>query len=261
MSAAAGERDQLAGLVAMTWLEHLTELRARVLVALAALGCGTVAGWFAVEDVLVRFGRIAAAAGGRLVFVTPAEAFFSELRIAAALGCLFASPVLIWEGWRFVAPALFPHERRLGRVLLPVSAGLAALGLAFGYGLVYPISARTLMTVAGPQLEPILSVGRLLSYLLTTTLPFALIFQMPLVLLALAALGIVEASRLREMRRPAYILAFVAAGVVSPNVAAQALMAIPMVLLYELSIPLVAWSAPRLVRQRGETGGAGGDPR
>lgn len=245
-----------ADLAAMSWVGHLGELRTRLIVGIAALVLGVTAGWFAVPRVLALFARTAAQGGGRLVFIAPGEAFFSQLRIAAAVGVVLASPVLIWEGWRFVVPALFPHERRLGRTFLPAAAFLAIAGLAFGYGVVFPVSARALMMFSGAGLEPVLSVGRILSYLMATTLPFAVIFQLPPALVLLGALGMADGALLRRVRRAGYLLAFVLAGMLSPNVPAQCLMAVPLIVLYEVSVPLV----DRVAKRR-EARGAGGDRR
>ncbi len=247
----AGEKDQgagpesMAGLPAMGWVEHLAELRWRIIVSLAALVAGAGVGAYLASPTLDLLRR--AAGVDTLVFVTPAEGFLTWVRLALAIGVVLAIPVAAWQAWRFVAPGLFPHERRTLRRVLPLAAALAVLGLAFGLLVVFPVLLRLLLAAGGGWLsavpaQQVLSAGRLVSFLLTVTWPFVLVFQLPVVLVVLLGWGVVTCARLREMRRAAYVLAFIVGGVLTPNsVVAQLLMAIPLVGLYELTVALAGW--------------------
>lgn len=222
-------------------VEHLDELRMRLIFSLAAFVLASVYGWTLAPGVFAFFHDQV----GRLIFVAPAEAFFTRLKIAFTIGLLIASPVIVHQAWRFVLPALFPHEKRVFRGILWSGAALFAAGAAFGFFAVYPISLRFFMSFGTSGLNPAIVISRHLGFFLGTTLSFGIAFQLPLVLLALARLGAVTSERLREWRKPALFFAFVIAGALTPaDAVSQLLMAIPLTLLYELAVRL----SPRFER-------------
>jgi len=224
-------------------VEHLNELRWRLIASLAAFLAASVYGWTLVPEAIGFFKESA----GRLIFVAPAEAFFTRIKVAATIGLLISSPVIVHQAWRFVLPALFPHEKRVLRGFLLAGALLFTAGLAFGLFVAYPVSLKFFMSFGTDGMRPAIVVSRHLGFFLGTTLSFALAFQLPLALLALARLGVVDAAWFREMRRPALFLAFVIAGALTPaDAVSQILMAIPLVVLYEVAARL----APRFERPR-----------
>lgn len=231
----------------MTTVEHLTELRYRILVSAGALLAASVAGWFLIPRILQQIVRLT----GPLIFVTPVEAFFSYLKIAFSAGLFFSSPVIFWQGWKFVLPALFPHERAAVLRNAPAAVMLFILGLAFGYFGVLPIALRFLLGFGTEELTPALSIGRVLSFFLGLTVPFGLVFQLPLVVLLLTHLQIVSLQRLRQIRRIVLFGSFVVGALLTPpDLASQVMMAIPIIVLYEAGL----WIAARgeRVRRRSE---------
>lgn len=229
-------------------VEHLDELRRRLIASLAAAAAGTVVGWRFVPGVLSFFqGSV-----GRLIFVAPAEAFFVRLKIALVIGLLFSSPFALFQVWRFVLPALFPDEKRLLRAVLWSGVLLFFGGLAFGLFIVYPAALRLLLSAGTEGLRPAIVVSRHLGFFLGTTLSFGLAFQLPLIVLLLVRLGVFDAQQLRSARRGALLLCFVAAGAFTPaDALSQILMAVPLALLYELAVIV----APRFERRSGSPGG------
>jgi len=124
-------------------VEHLSELRIRLIIYLMALGAGSVAGWWLTPHLLAQFARSV----GRLIFIAPAEALLVKLKIAISLGFLFSLPVGLFQLWRFVAPALFPEEKWLFRWFLGLGSFLFALGLVFGYTVVYPVALSVFLAL------------------------------------------------------------------------------------------------------------------
>ena len=145
----------------MTAEEHLAELRRRLLISLGAVAAGSVAGWFVAPDLLRMF---AAHVGRPFVFVSPAEAFSSYLKMAVSLGTALALPVILVQGWLFVLPALFPHERRTARRYMLPSLALFVAGVAFAYFIVYPIALRFLLGFGSDRVQPYLSIASFLSF-------------------------------------------------------------------------------------------------
>lgn len=222
-------------------VEHLDELRVRIIISLAAFLLASVYGWTVAPEILGLFQKSV----GRLVFIAPAEAFFSHFKVAVTVGLLIASPLILVEAWRFVLPALFPQEKRVLRTFLWAGFLLFVGGLVFGYAVVYPVSLNFFLSFGTEGLRPAIVVSRHLGFFIGTTLSFGLAFQLPVALLALVRLGVFTAERLREMRRPAVFFAFLAAGVFTPtDVVSQILMAIPLLILYQLAV----WIAPRVER-------------
>lgn len=223
----------------MTTVEHLTELRYRIVVSIAALLTGSVIGWFLVPRVLSML--VALTGQGKLIFVTPTEAFFSFLKIAFTIGIFLSSPVLFWQGWKFVLPALFPHEREAILRYTPAALLLFVTGLIFAYFAILPIALRFLLGFGTADLAPALAIGRFLSFFLGITIPFGLVFQIPMVILLLLHLKIVTLDLLRRIRRFVWFGSFVVGAMLTPpDVASQILMAIPVIILYESAIAIYA---------------------
>ena len=226
-------------------VEHLDELRVRLIISLAAFVLASVYGWMLAPDVIALFRENVE----RLIFVAPAEAFFTRFKIAFTIGLLISSPVILHQAWRFVLPALFPHEKRALKGIVWAGAALFAAGLAFGVLVVYPVSLRFFMSFGTDCLSPAIVISRHLGFFLGTTLSFGIAFQLPIVILALARVGVVTSKRLRELRKPALFFAFVIAGALTPaDALSQLFMAIPLTLLYELAVRL----APRFERPPSE---------
>lgn len=155
-------------------------------------------------------------------------------------GLLLASPVIFYQIWRFVAPGLYQHEKK---VLLPFSL-LSSLfflgGGAFGYFVVFPPAFAFLLGYANDFLTPMPTVSEYFTLCLKLLIAFGVVFELPLFLVLLARVGLVDAAFLRRHRRYAILLAFVLAAILTPpDVASQLMMAVPIVILYEISIVAV----------------------
>lgn len=240
----------------MPLVDHLGELRRRIIVSLLALVAGTVFGWFQVGAVL----HFLAGQVGHFVFFHPMEAFLCCLDVALAIGFVVASPVILGEAWLFIVPGLMPGEVRFCRRWLPLVMALFVCGMAFGYFVAYPIALRFFFRM-GANMTAMLSIQRYLGFLWTWIFPFGLMFEVPVILVVLAKLGIVTSAALRRRRKYFLFGTFVLAIFICPSeIVLQFLIVIPLAILYELSIPLVARVKPvSLYGAVGEVGRTTGD--
>lgn len=217
----------------MTLVEHLDELRRRLLWSLLPWAASVLASLWLAEPVLAHLSRPVE----RLVILSPGEAFLIHLRLAVYIGTAIVSPWLLYQLVAFVQPALTPAERRQILWALPPIFLLLFLGTAFGYGVILPFILNFFLSFTGPGLETAISVSSYVSFVLGTVTPFAVVFQLPVVVWVLARLGVFDDGLLRRIRRwSIFIIFVVSAFLTPPDVVSQVLMAIPLLILYELSI-------------------------
>ncbi len=217
----------------MTIVEHLTELRRRIIVSLIATGLGSVGGYLLAPQVVRILGRSV----GRLVFVAPAEGFFTYLKIALILGLVFASPVVIYEIWRFVWPGLTRQEERYLRRYVPLIILLFVTGVVFAYLVIYPTALSFFLGFGTMRLRPVMAVGRLVGFVLSLLIPFGLMFELPVLVVILIKLGVIDLDFLLRHRKHAYFWAFVLGAILTPpDVVSQVLMAAPMIVLFEIGV-------------------------
>jgi len=230
-------------------LDHLNELRARLIKSLLALTVATIASFFFAEDIydlLVRpFAQVAEEIRGsqlEFIFTAPMEYFFAQLKLAVFAGLFLAFPVIAWQVYAFVAPGLYKSERGAFWPYLVLAPILFALGATFVYFMMLPMLARFTVSMehieaAGTTIRMMPRVGDYLSLVMALMLAFGLSFQLPLVLTLLARIGVVSSSMLASGRKYAIvaILAF-AAVFTPPDPMSQILLAGPVYLLYEISI-------------------------
>lgn len=252
-------------------LEHVEELRRRILLVAASLLGGTLvamtvrvdwheawgANWPlpvpALYDTLAAQLFVAMAghvvpAGVQLVVTGPFDAFKAQFDIALALGIALAVPTGLVQASRFVAPALRPHERRLlGLAILPATA-LFALGAVFGYAVVLPITLAALYQFSDPLgAQNLLQVGELAGFVLGFVVAFGFAFQTPLAMVVLSRVGLVDPRSYWRSWRYAVLAVVVAAGILTPDptVVSQALLAVPLLGLYFLGATLAGKARPR----------------
>ncbi|MFO7495760.1 MAG: twin-arginine translocase subunit TatC [Desulfobacterales bacterium] len=219
---------------------HLEELRKRLIVCFIAVGIGFVGAYGFKEKLfqvltapLIRVMK----SGDTLIFTNLPEAFFTYLKVSLLAGLMLAAPVILYQFWMFVAPGLYQRERR---VLLPIVflSSLFFLGGAlFGYFIVFPWGFQFFLGFATEHIRPLPSMREYLSFSAKLLLAFGIVFEMPLVLTAMARLGIVSVGFLKKNRKYAILLFFIGAAVLTPpDVVTQIMMALPLMLLYEVSI-------------------------
>lgn len=217
----------------MTVIEHLDELRSRIIKIIVALLVGSSIAYCYSQE-LVHFITVPA---GKLYYMNPAEAFFSYLQVSIFAGFLIASPIIAYQVWAFIVPALSKQEKKALVFLVPLSLILFAVGLAFSYYFALPAGIKFFMGFASDDLQPLFSLGQYLSFVLSFLLPFGFIFELPLIIIVLAKLGFVNSAFLKSKRKVVVVLSFVVGALIAPtpDVLSQCMVAIPLMLLYEMS--------------------------
>lgn len=175
---------------------------------------------------------------GRLVFLEPVEAFLTYIKLSVYCGFFISLPIVIYQVWAFVSPGLKPNERHYVLLYIPLSILLFVLGCAFSYFIIIPFGIKFLMGYGNPWLVPMISVGNYISFVSVMIFVFGIVFELPLAILFLSKLGIVNRSMLRRNRKYVILIIFIVAAVLTPtpDVFTQIMMAIPLLILYELSI-------------------------
>ena len=217
--------------------DHLQEFRKRLIICLVVVAIAALACYNYVDDIIA----LLSGPAGKLYFMNPSEVFFTYMEIALYAGILFTLPVLLYEVWAFVAPALWPEERRAVLVILPTAVILFYVGLVFAYYLVIPAAVTFFMGFATQTLQPMFSLESYLSFILALTLPFGFIFELPLIVVFLAKIGVVTGDFLKGKRKILIVIAFIFAAVVSPttDIFTQTMIAVPLIVLYEISLFIV----------------------
>ena len=230
----------------MPFLDHLEELRWRIVWILGALIVGMIIGFVLVikyKLILLLQQPIAPFLQGRKLMVThPTDTMSITLTMAVTVGLVIASPVIIYQIWSFLSPALHRHEKK---VIIPVILGAVVLfvgGVSLAWFFVLPLTLKFLMTFQIESLETMITARDYFGFVLTMALTFGAAFELPMLVLALAALGLVTPKFLRKFRPYALALSFLLSAIVTPGdilIPTLALTA-PLYLLYELSLILSA---------------------
>lgn len=223
----------------MTLMEHLEDLRRVLVVSAVTLGIttGIVYGLFR-EELYAWVTSPLQEYDIPMIFIGMGEAFMTQIKLALAAGFVLALPVILWQIWGFIVPALKPEEKRAVGLIVPLSVVLFVGGAAFAYYGVFRYAARFLIVIAGPDLQPMLSIGQYVSFLITFLIPFGLAFELPLIVYFLARWGVVSGEWLVKNRKFAIVIVFIMAAALTPgpDVISQLMMGGPLLALYEVSI-------------------------
>ncbi len=229
-----------AGQPEETLMGHLLELRSRLLKAVVAV----LVVFLALMPFANRLYAALAApllaqlpAGGQLVAIDVASPFFAPVKLAFFAAVVVTMPVLLYQAWAFVAPGLYQNEKRLARPLLWAAVLLFYIGCAFAYFLVLPAVFGFLTAITPAGVAMMTDISRYLDFVLVIFLAFGMSFELPVAVVVLVLLGVVTPAQLREFRGYVVVGIFILAAVITPpDVVSQLMLAIPMVLLYELGI-------------------------
>jgi sec-independent protein translocase protein TatC len=219
---------------------HLEELRRRLIICFIAVGVAFAGCYLFKErlfsilmDPLVRVME----PGQNLVFTGLPEAFFTYLKVSFLAAIMVASPVILYQFWLFVAPGLYDKEKRLLIPIVLLSSVFFVGGALFGYFIVFPYGFKFFLGFATEIIRPLPSMKEYLSFSSKLLIAFGLVFELPLIITFLAKLGIVTVPFLKKNRKYALLLFFVGAAILTPpDVVTQVMMALPLMVLYEISI-------------------------
>lgn len=233
----------------MTLLEHLDELRRRLIVSMVAIAAAAVVGWFLYGPVLrlllnpycdyLRSLPPKLRAGTRctLYFMGPLEPMIVKLKIVAFLAILLALPVLLYQLWAFIVPGLTAKERKMGIPFVAASVILFVLGGSFAY-YTLPRGLKFLLGFAGPDFTGLLNGERFVTFVLLVALAFGISFEFPILLIFLELVGVLSTERLRHWRRFSLLAIAIFAAVITPSSDPYTMLAltIPMYVFYEAAI-------------------------
>jgi sec-independent protein translocase protein TatC len=222
----------------MSFMEHLGELRTRIMRSLIGLLVGLAITLPFSEKIVDFLARPIKKMGYTLVFTSPTEAFWVQMKVALMAGLFLAAPAILWQVWRFVEPGLHQHEKKYAVPFILIGSVLFIGGGAFSLFVVTPYALNFLLSYARPGLTPMITLQNHVDFLLKFTLAFGIVFELPLGITLLARMGVVNARMLARNRKYAILGAFVVAAVLTPtpDIFNQTLMAGPLILLYEVGI-------------------------
>jgi sec-independent protein translocase protein TatC len=239
-----------------SFFSHLEELRSRLIKCALSIGlsfvvCYHYSAFFLriVQHPL----KDAMPAGSSLTLLSLTEGFMTEFKVAILAAVFFACPLCFYQLWKFVAPALYGKERRYVWMFVPMATFFFLLGAAFNYFVTLPFAVKFLLSYAGPEaqldvpLTATLSLGAYVSFFINMTLAFGLVFELPVLALLLGRMGLINYRTLTRGRRFALLAIFILAAFLTPTPDAfnQLLMALPLWVLYEISIVLLYFLGPK----------------
>lgn len=225
----------------MSLVEHLTELRRRLIIMIGALMVGGILAFILYNWILgLLVGPYRTATHNphaKFIFLDPLEGFTTRLKVSAFAGATLASPVILWQIWRFITPGLHKKEKRYAIPFIVSSILLFLLGALVAM-LTFPQALKFLIGVGGGNLTPLFSASKYLSLTILMIIAFGIAFEFPIVLMFLQLARVVSSRKLRKWRRPAIVVIVTVAAVITPSQDPYSLfaMAIPMYIFYELSI-------------------------
>ncbi len=229
----------------MPFFDHLEELRQRLFYCAGAIACGALVA-FVVFTMIPGFDPIEFLArpitpylqGRKLIYTHPGDAFQIMLDAGFVVALVVASPIILYQLWGFISPAMYAHERK---VVIPVVFGIVILflcGVTLSYTLILPLTLRFLLGVESAHLESMIAASEYLGFEIYMCVAFGAAFELPIVLMGLTALGLITPMFLAKYRRYAVIGALVGGGFITPDPTSMFIIAFPLYGLYELSIVL-----------------------
>ncbi len=234
--------DDDAGRMAL--MDHLGELRNRIIKSVIAIVIGASIGWFVYPWVLhllthplTEISKTHSLTGGKLILTDPLEGFFLRVKVSAYLGIGLAMPVLLWQLWKFIAPGLYGNERRYALSFVTAAMVLFVSGAAIAFWTL-PKALQFLQSVSGSSFLAAYTGSKYLTLILYMMLAFGGGFEFPIVLVFLQLVGVLDSVKLRQFRRYAIVLVFVVDAVITPSTDPISLfaLAIPMCIFYEIAI-------------------------
>lgn len=244
---------------AMSFLDHLEELRKRIIYSLIAAAAGFLICWgyaqriFAVMQVPVMQALQRNGKPSQLVFLNPTDPFNLYLKIAFMAGLFVASPVVLYQLWMFISPGLYRHEKRYVLPFMVSTVGLFLAGGFFGYRVVFP-AALTFLIDYGRQFQPMITISEYIDLFLTIIVGLGIVFELPILVFFLALMGIVTAGWMWRNLRYSILVIFIVAAIITPttDILNMCIFAAPMIALYILSIGVAYIVHPKQRRARRE---------
>jgi sec-independent protein translocase protein TatC len=227
----------------MSLMEHLVELRSRLIKCAIAIAVGSAVGWMLYQPIFnILMGPLERLSGDpdvsdKLLVLDPLEGFMLRIKMSAYIGIAIAMPYLLWQLWRFISPGLYQNERRYASAFVFSATFLFLFGASIAYFTLEP-ALSFLQSVGGENLRYEYSPTKYLMLIVYMMLAFGVGFEFPILLVALQLVGVITPKQLRQFRRFGIVIIFVVAAVITPSADPISLfaLAIPMMIFYEISI-------------------------
>jgi sec-independent protein translocase protein TatC len=241
--AAVSERAELPG---MSLMEHLEELRKRIVHIAIYLAAGFFICWFARDQIVTIIQAPLNKIGKSLVFTHPMDALNLDMQVALLAGVILTSPLILYEVWLFIAPGLYQKEKRFVIPFMGATVGLFLTGAGFGYFFVLPAAIKILIVQFGHNFTPMVTIEDYSSFFLSVILGLGISFEMPILIFFLALFGIVSPKFLWKNIRYAILAVFIVAAIItpSPDPWTMCIYAVPMLMLYVIGIGVAWWVHP-----------------
>jgi len=229
------EHEKSDELAEMNLFDHLGELRSMLISLIAALFASSLILWF-FSGSLMDFLLSGIPVDG-IYFHAPAEAFMTRLKLSFIAGFLACYPFILFRIWSFISPGLFSREKKVILPMIVFSTALFYVGVVFAYWIMIPVALNFLLQFSTDMLSPLLSVGEYFSFVGKLCFAFGVVFQLPLVIIFLTATGFISPGKLLRQWRWVIVIIFAVCAVLTPpDPASQVLMAVPLVLLFFISV-------------------------
>ncbi|WP_139492540.1 twin-arginine translocase subunit TatC [Brevibacillus dissolubilis] len=218
----------------MNLIDHVADLRKRLLITFSTFIISVVVCFLYVEPI---YEFLSSRSGEKLTVLGPLDILGIYMKLAAVGAIAITIPVAAYQLWRFVAPALTKQERKVTLMYVPALFLLFVFGVSFSYFVLFPMMYQFALGLAQGNFELLITANEYFNFLLNMTIPFGIIFEMPIVVLFLSQIGIVNPHRLGKLRKPAYLLlTIVSVTITPPDLVSDVLVIVPLFLLYEASI-------------------------
>ncbi|MBN2420340.1 MAG: twin-arginine translocase subunit TatC [Deltaproteobacteria bacterium] len=238
------------------FMSHLEELRKRLINAFIAIGIGCCCAFYFSEDlfeILMKPLTKELPEGQTLIFTGLTEMFFTYLKTALVAGILVASPVVFHQAWKFIAPGLYQNEKRYVIPFVISSTILFVGGALFGYFLVFPYGFQFFLGFETETIRAMPSVKEYFSLATRLLLAFGIVFELPVVMFFLSKMGVVTVPFLKKNRKYAILLSFIIAAILTPpDPTTQCMMAVPLIVLFELGIFVARFARPEKKEEKEE---------
>lgn len=219
----------------LTLVEHLGELRKRVVISFIAIIVGSFVSYNFIDEITNFI--VKPAKGLEFIYLSPPELFIAYIKISLILGLIVSSPIILFQIWKFIKPGLKDNEKKY--VIFSMFMGIIFLimGISFAYYIIIPMTIQFFVKMSVDKIQPLFSFANYISFISSLLLSFGIVFELPLLIILLTQLGLVAPKTFRKYRKYVILVIFVVAAILTPpDIVSQTMMAIPMVFLYEFSI-------------------------
>jgi sec-independent protein translocase protein TatC len=234
----------------MGFMEHVVELKKRLVVVAVFFAVAFVFGMFVAKPLIVYFEHAPTAQPFTLNAFRVTDPMFIYLEFALIVAIVLTAPLFLYELWAFISPGLYEHERRITLAYIPITVLLFFAGVAFSYFVLFPYVIHFMIELSKDMdIQQTIGIHQYFTFLLQITIPFGFVFQLPMLAMFLTRLGVINPRFLRKIRKYAYFVLLVVAGLITPpDVVSQLIVMAPLVVLYEISIVVSGFAYRKAVK-------------